>query len=55
MVTETRCGTEEHYWKLIRLEASEVFKSDMIIQGDLLQQFGIEVCFKEVFCPDIGK
>jgi hypothetical protein len=56
MVTETRCGTEERYWKLIiRLEASEVFKSDIIVQGDLLHQFGIEVCFKELFCPHIGK
>jgi len=56
MVTETRHGTEERYWKLkIRLEAFEVFKSDIIIQGDLLHQFGIEVCFKELLSPHTGK
>ena len=56
MVTETRRGTEERYWKLIiRLKAFQVFKSDRIVQGDLLRQFRLEVCFKELFCPHIGK
>jgi hypothetical protein len=54
-VTERSFGNEEHYLKLIKLETFKVFKSDKIMQGDLLHQFRTEVHFKELFSPHIAK